>query len=390
MAPNRMIARWLQAVLALVALGGLLALGGCGGGSGAPNNPFNPPPPAPGPLFILPAAATVYSNTPTTLTITGGAAPFFIVSSNTAVLPVAQNSINGDVVLLPGNVTADTVVLITAQDAIGQRASSTVTVKAAPIFNTLVIKPSSAACGANTICSGQTGTATVTVTGPGGVGIPNRQVQFEVVDGDFAIQSNNPATPLVSTLTVVSDGVGVATVVIQANVGVATQPAFIRATELISGNHVTGQFTIVQTNNGSAVLSVVPPTATITGAFVNECLGGFAVDYFIFGGTPPYHVSNTFPTTVTLVNTTVCVSGGSFRAITTTACVNPAIFSIVDASGLQTTATLINLPGTATPTPPPVTPPNVFATPGSIDATVTLCEGKHSTSLSPEEHRPTT
>ncbi|MFI4953804.1 MAG: hypothetical protein ACHP7M_11750 [Burkholderiales bacterium] len=370
-----MIARWLQAVLALVALGGLLALGGCGGGSGAPNNPFNPPPPAPGPLFILPAAATVYSNTPTTLTITGGAAPFFIVSSNTAVLPVAQNSINGDVVLLPGNVTADTVVLITAQDAIGQRASSTVTVKAAPIFNTLVIKPSSAACGANTICSGQTGTATVTVTGPGGVGIPNRQVQFEVVDGDFAIQSNNPATPLVSTLTVVSDGVGVATVVIQANVGVATQPAFIRATELISGNHVTGQFTIVQTNNGSAVLSVVPPTATITGAFVNECLGGFAVDYFIFGGTPPYHVSNTFPTTVTLVNTTVGVSGGSFRAITTTACVNPAIFSIVDASGLQTTATLINLPGTATPTPPPVTPPNVFATPGSIDATVTLCEG---------------
>ncbi len=375
MAPNRMIARWLQATLALFALGGLLALGGCGGGSGAPNNPYNPPPETPGPLFVLPSALTAFSNTPTTLTISGGAPPYQVFSSNPSALPVAQTSINGDIVLLPAAVAADTTVLITVQDAIGQRASSTVTVRAAPIFNTLTIKPSSAACGANTICSGQTGTVTVTVLGPGGVGIPNRQVRFDVVDGEFAIQSNNPATPLVQTLTAVSDSVGVATVVIQANVGAPTQPAFIRATELTTGNQVTGQFTIVQTNNGAAVLSVVPPTATITGVFTDECVAGFAVDYFIFGGTPPYRVTNTFPTTVTLVNNIVPVSGGSFRAITTTACVNPAVFSIVDATGLQTTATLINKPGTTTPTPPPVTPPSVFATPGQIDATISGCDG---------------
>src|SRR5690242_21240395 len=99
MAPNRMIARWLRPALALVALGGLLALGGCGGGSGAPNNPYAPGPSSPGPLSVLPSIVTAYSNTPLTLTISGGAPPYFVVSSNSAVLPVA-NASNGTIVLL--------------------------------------------------------------------------------------------------------------------------------------------------------------------------------------------------------------------------------------------------------------------------------------------------
>src|SRR6185295_17160221 len=145
---------------------------------------------------------------------------------NSAVLPVASSS-NGTIVLLPGNVVTDTAVTITVQDAIGQRATSTVTVKAAPIFNTLTIRPNSATCGSNAICSGMTGTATVTVTGPGGVGIPNRQVRFDVVAGAFGIQSSDPANPLVSTLTVVSDQFGVARVIIQANANAPTQPGLL-------------------------------------------------------------------------------------------------------------------------------------------------------------------
>jgi hypothetical protein len=363
-----MIVGWLRPAAALFALAGLLALGGCGGGSGAPNNPYNPPPPPPGPVFVLPATLTAFSNTPTTLAISGGAAPFSVFSSNPSVLPVAQVSTNGDIVLLPGNVSADTTVLITVQDAIGQRASSSVTVRPAPIFNTLVIKPSSAACGANTICSGQTGSATVTVLGPGGIGIPNRQVRFDVVDGAFAIQSNNPATPLVQTLTVVSDANGVATVFIQANFGAATQPAVLRATELTTGNQVNGLFTIV-----AAALTVIPNTVTVTGPDTSTCFGGAVIDYFIYGGSPPYHVSSTIPSAVVLTNSTVTTSGGSFRVTTTGQCVNPAIFSIVDSTGLQTTANLVNLPGTAAPAPPPT--PGVFATPGAIDATMTGCNG---------------
>lgn len=359
MAPNRMIARWLRPALALLALGGFLALGGCGGGSGAPNNPYQPGPAQPGPLSILPPILTAFSNTPITLTISGGAAPFFVVSSNPAVLPVAQTPNGNTIVLLPGSVVSDTVVTITVQDAIGQRATSTVTVKPAPIFGTLTVKPSSSTCGIN-LCSGQTGTASVTVTGPGGVGIPNRQVRFDVVDGDFAIQSNNPATPLVQTLTVVSDGSGVATVFIQANPGAATQPATIRATELVTGNQVNAQFTIVQ----QTVLSILPGDATITAPDNTGCLGGFAVVYRVFGGTPPYTASTSVPNAITILNGVNIPFGGAFTAITTGLCVNPATITVVDATGAVATATLHNLLGAAAPPPAPVT---LDITPGSYN-----------------------
>lgn len=372
MAPNRINARWMRLVFAPLALAALAFLGGCGGGSGAPNNPFAPPPTTPGPLSILPSVATVFANTPTTLTITGGVPPYFVVSSNTAVLPVGASLSNGTIVLLPANVLSDTAVLITVQDSAGTKATATVTVRPAPIFNTLTITPASAACGVNTICSGQTATASVTVTGPGGVGIPDRRVKFDVVSGPFAIQSNDPANPLVSTLTVVSDQFGVARVIIQASANAPTQPALLRATELTTGNQQTAQFTIVQTINGAAVLSVVPTTATITGPDTQTCSAGFRIDYFIYGGTPPYTVVSTFPGAVTLLNSTVFAPGQPFTAITNGTCVDPLTFSIRDAAGLQTTATLKNVVGEAEP--PTAPPPALNASPGNQN--VAACGGK--------------
>src|SRR5215467_6972256 len=279
MVPICSTARWLRPILALLTLAGFASLGGCG----APNNPFAPPPTTPGPVTILPAVSVAFSHTPTTLTVTGGKPPYVIVSSNSAILPVQQSNTTGTIVLLPANVVSDTPVVITAQDTTGQTGSATVTVKAAPIFNTLTVKPASAACGANSICSGQTATASVTVTGPTGVGIPNRQVRFDVVSGQFGIQNSDPANPLVQTLTVVSDQFGVAQVILQAQAGVPTQPALLRATELTSGNQQTAQFTIVQTINGSAVLSVIPTDITFTGLDNTQCSNNFRGDYYIFG-----------------------------------------------------------------------------------------------------------
>ncbi len=74
MVPNQMIAGWLRPILAVLAVCGLAVLTGCGGGGGAPNNPFTPPPPTVGPVFVLPASTTIYSHTPATLTVSGGAA----------------------------------------------------------------------------------------------------------------------------------------------------------------------------------------------------------------------------------------------------------------------------------------------------------------------------
>jgi hypothetical protein len=334
-----MNAHWLRLAFTAVALGALAVLGGCGGGSGAPNNPFAPPPTTPGPVTILPAAATVYANTPATLTVFGGVPPYFVVSSNAAVLPIGASVTNGTIVLLPANVLANTAVVITATDSVGTKASATVTVNPAPIFNTLTVTPASAACGANSICTGGTATASV-------------------VAGAFAIESSDPANPLVSTLTVVSDQFGVAQVILQATAGAPTQPALLRATELTTGNEQTAQFTIVQTVNGSAVLSVVPSDVTFTGPDTTACTNNFRADYYIFGGTPPYQVHTT-TAGVILANAPVLVAGGFFTAITQPPpCVNPEVISIVDAAGQQTSVTLHNLVGTTPPTPP--TPPSAL------------------------------
>jgi hypothetical protein len=370
MAPNRLNARWLRPALATLALAALALLGGCGGGSGAPNNPYAPKPVAPGPLLIIPSSITVYANTPASLTITGGVPPYLVTSANPALLPVGSSISTGVVVLLPGNVAMTESVLITVTDSAATQAQATATVQPAPIFNTLTITPASSACGANTLCSGQTGTAAVTVTGPGGAGIPGRQVRFDVISGAFAIQSSDPANPLVASLTVVSDQFGHAQVILQATVAAPTQPAQLRATDVTSGEQQTAQFTIVQTINGSAVLSVVPATATITGPNSATCSNGFTVTYYIYGGTPPYTVASTFPNAVGIFGVPVLISGGAFRAVTNGSCVNPLTFTIRDATGLQTTATLLNLVGTAAPTPPTPTPPLVISPP---TASQTLC-----------------
>ena len=137
-----------------------------------------------------------------------------------------------------------------------------------------------------------------------------------------------------------SDQFGHAQVILQANVAAPTQPAQLRATDVTSGEQQTAQFTIVQTINGSAVLSVVPATATITGPDNATCSTGFTVTYYIYGGTPPYTVASTFPNAVGIFGVPVLMSGGAFRAVTNGTCVNPLVFTIRDATGLQTTATL--------------------------------------------------
>jgi hypothetical protein len=73
---------------------------------------------------------------------------------------------------------------------------------------------------------------------------------------------------------------------------------------------------------------------TITGAFKGVCSNGFPSTISSIGGTPPYRVSSTFPQRHARefdVNT----NGGSFRAITNGTCVDPLVFTIVDATGAK-------------------------------------------------------
>ncbi len=149
----------------------------------------------------------------------------------------------------------------------------------------------------------------------------------------------------------------------EAPANATTQAAQIRATDVTSGQFQVANFTVVSNNvAGQSPLTVVPSTATITSALTTECSTGFRIDYYIFGGNPPYTVSSTFPDKIVLVNRTVNFSGGFFEAVTNGGCVNPLTFTISDSAGKQTTATLNNVPGT---TPPPA-PATLAISPSSV------------------------
>jgi hypothetical protein len=368
---------WMRPTLALIGLAGILTLAGCGGGSGAPNNPYVPPPVVPV-LNVQPANLVAYTGIPTTVTITSGQGPFSVFSSDASVVPVTQSVAGSTIVVLAGQVTTDTAVILTVQDGLGGSKQVGVSVKAAPILNALAFQPSGSDCGTD-LCSGQAGTATVTATGAAGIPLTARTIRFDVVYGPIGILTTNPATPVVQTSTVVTDTKGVATIGITAVVNSPTQPAQLRATDVTSGQQQIVNLTVV--NNTVATqspLAIVPNTATITSAFTGVCSTGFRVDYYIYGGTPPYTVASGFPTGATLVNSVVAKSGGFFEAITNGSCVNPLVFTISDAAGKQTTATLVNQAGQGTPPAPPAPPP--FAVVPETVA-VTGCAGKTLTFL---------
>ena len=363
---------WLRPVATLLALAGALALSACGGGSGAVNGPSTPSTPIPT-LYTLPAGVVIaYSQIPATIKIGGGLPPYQALSNNSAVLPVPFN-VSGDTLVLVANPVAvgtDVPVAITVTDQSGQAVIANVTVRYAPLFeNGLTVTPSSSNCG-NNVCDGETASVRAVATGIGSAPLPGRQIRYDVVFGPFAIVTSNPAAPVASTLTVVTDAAGVAEIQIQATPNATTQQAQIRATDLATGQQQIANF-IVERRTSTNNLSVVPPTATIQTLYNNSCSTGFVVDYYIYGGTPPYAIASTFPTAVTISPTTVGASGGFFRATTNGTCVNPLTFTIQDSAGKTTTASLVNIPGTQSPPTSPTTPPapTLVVTPSAVGPT---------------------
>ena len=359
--PGYRLSAWLRPLLTLVALAGVLSLAACGGGNGAPNNPYQG---GAGPLTITPGVATTYSGNPFVFAVTGGNQPYTILTSDQAALPVVGTLNGNTLVVTPGNVGADTNVILTVRDASGASTTALVTVRPAlllPASITITGNPNCAASGAD-LCSGQDGTASVTVTGPAGAPLAGRQVRFDVVQGTYSISSTGG--PLVQSLTVATDQNGVATVRLAVPTTAATQIALIRATDVDGGSTVVGQFTIAQFVNGNSVLTVIPTgTTTFTGPDAAHCAGNSSrATFYIFGGTPPYTVATNFPTAVTLAGVPVLQSGNGFTVTPNGTCFTNLTFAITDATGRTLTngPTVSNVFGTA-PAPTPIVPLQVVA-----------------------------
>jgi hypothetical protein len=360
---------WLRALSGLLAAAAVMTLTACGGGSGAPSQVLNPP--APATLAVLPATSIdLYAGVPTVLTISGGVPPYIAASSNSAIAPVNTAVSGYTIVIVPNNVAADTPINVTIRDSAGSSVIAQMTAHPSNIAASMTVTPTSTeTCGENAICSGQNGTASVKLQAPAGGPVVGRAVRFDVVAGSFGIVSTAPGTPLVTSFTVTSDTLGNASVLIKSAATAPTQRAQLRATDLTTGQQVLGDFLIQQVIDGKTVLAVVPDTAKITAAYKGECSAGFVVDYYIYGGTPPYRVTSTFPTAVGLENPVVSASGGFFRTITNGTCFDPLTYSIVDATGLQTTATESNVEGTTDR--PVVTPATLVITPTTQKGTST-------------------
>lgn len=92
-----------------------LVLAGCG--SGAVTDPSTiPPPPLPQPLVVSPPSAVTYPQQPTLFVISGGRSPYFVSSSNQAIVP-NPSFIDNVFTTVPRNVTAQTVLTLTVRDS---------------------------------------------------------------------------------------------------------------------------------------------------------------------------------------------------------------------------------------------------------------------------------
>jgi hypothetical protein len=378
MTDTRPYGSWLRALSGFLAAAAVLTLSACGGGSGAPNNPYVDGA-LPTALTVLPNTdVDLYADIPTVLTISGGKRPYTAASSNSAIVPTATTVSGSTIVLVASSVSTDTPVTITVRDANGSVASAALIVHPSTLISGVTVTPNLADCGANAVCSGQNAVASVQVQNPAGGPLAGRAIRFDVLSGPYAIVSTAPGAPLVQTLATTSDALGKASVIVKANVDAPTQQAQLRVTDVTGGQQVTANFLIQQVTDGSKILSVVPATVTITGPDKNTCSSGARVNYSIYGGTPPYSITSAFPGSSALLNSTVGASGGYFEVVTNGTCSAGLglLYSIVDATGRQISAHLINSLGTLDPV---VTPEPLAVTPSAPKPFPATCSNSSAT-----------
>jgi hypothetical protein len=315
---------------------------------------------------------TLYSGLPTTFTITGGTGTYIVSSSNQAVVPVSGPIVGNTLTVIPNPVVTDTSVVLTARDT-GTTTPTSVTLLVRPgtVSNMITIAPGSSAC-APAICSGGDAVVTTTIS-QGGIPLPARGVRFDVISGDVRFITSPAGAPETTALSVttVTDETGAARARLRALDTAANQTAIIQITDLGSGAYQRTTVLIARASAGQVGFFTVPESVTFTGPDNTRCATGLSSEIFIFGGAPPYTISNSAPAAFLTNTNTVNFSGGSFRVTTTGICASNVTFAVTDAAGRTSTVTLSNQLGSNAPPPAPL---GVF--PGSL--TLTSCSARAS------------
>ena len=368
--------------LARLALAFLAAVAVASCGSGAVSGPA--PVVTPGPLSISPATATLFSDLPTDFFIRGGTGSYIVTSSNQSVIPISgpfSGTAGGVLTVVPNQVAADTNVTLTVSDTANTTpVTAALVVKPRTVSNVVTVTPSasqSAACG-TAVCSG--GDAEVSVRlAQAGIPLRNRTVRFDVISGDIRIITSAPGLPETLNLSAntTTDDTGTARMRIRVLPEANSQTALLQVTDTSSGFTQRTAITIAPSSN--APLNAQPGAITFKGTAANTCANNIQADVIVFGGRPPYQVSQ--PGTFTVSPTVVATSGGRFTVRATGQCTAGSAIAVVDASGASVTVNAINnLSDVVAPTPTPATafsvsPTDVRLTSCNDTASVTLAGG---------------
>jgi hypothetical protein len=257
---------------------------------------------------------------------------------------------------VPNEVAADTPVTLTVRDTGSSTpATASLTVKPRTVSNVVTVTPSasqSAVCG-TAICSG--GDAEVKVVlAQGGVALVGREVRFDVVSGDIRIITSAAGAPEVDSLsgTTSTDNTGTASMRVRVLADATSQTALLQVTDLSSGFTQRVAVTIAPSSN--APLNALPQTIQFTGRDASTCSSGVTADVIVFGGRPPYQVSQ--PSGFLVAPTIVTTNGGHVSVTSTGACARTATsispdggqtLAIIDGNGANVSVLIHNDPAPA-------------------------------------------
>jgi hypothetical protein len=338
------------------------------------SDPASNPTPTPTALTVLPQTATLYSGLPTTFTISGGTAPYSLISNDQAVVPLTTSTSANGFIVVPNEVSADTPVSITVRDSLGTQAVVAATVKSRSISNVVTVTPSAsqpAACGTS-LCAG--GDAEVAARlAQNGVPIQGRSVRFDVVSGDLRVitSSAGSAETLALSGTTTTDSSGVARIRVRSLADAAAQTALLQATDTSSG--ATHRVAITIAPSSSSPLNAQPTTLNFIGPNSTTCANNVSAEVIVFGGRPPYSISQ--PGTFLINPITLPRSGDRFTVTATGQCTQGATIAVVDSNATVVTVTARNEASANSP-PALVAAPNAVTLDAcNAQATVTLAGG---------------
>ncbi len=343
----------------------------CGGGGVDNGSPL-----VNGSLAILPNSGSLYANVPVQFDVAGGKPPYLIVSNEQTVLPL-NFTLNGNTFVAapsqPGvfdpqsdpNEVPSRSLILTVRDAAGTQITATYKVLQNFLTGYGLSISTTASCtsAASSAASGPAacaGADSLITLQPASNGLyyARKQFRFTANYGAFSFITDSTGTTGPTVIST-ADDTGTLSARIRVTPNAPTQYAQFRMTDIVSGNYRDFTFVILNSTAGNAPLSVLPSSIALTGADSSKCGTGF-VNMFVFGGTPPYRASTTFPNSISITPPIINQSGDAFivSVFNPNVCLSPGNIVVTDATGANVTATVTTSPGTT----PPVLPLTV--TPG--------------------------